>query len=159
MAHLTCGYPAWASLFTGVDILRRGPGSISAGSQRTLAEQEWTEIVEAGTDDAEVKRAVAFCCPSVVDALLKEDDAAELAQLLGALADPVRLRLLSLVAARAEICSCDLEAPLGKSQPTVSHHTKVLANAGLLVGEKRGRWVWWRVDPARLEAVRRALGA
>jgi ArsR family transcriptional regulator, arsenate/arsenite/antimonite-responsive transcriptional repressor len=71
----------------------------------------------------------------------------------------VRLRLLSLVAARVEICSCELEAPLGKSQPTVSHHTKVLAKAGLLVGEKRGRWVWWRVEPSRLAAVRRALGA
>ncbi len=136
-----------------------GPAASVREASNAGREQEWTEITEAGTDDVEVKRAVAFCCPSVVGALLKEDDAAELAQLLGALADPVRLRLLSLVAARAEICSCDLEAPLGKSQPTVSHHTKVLANAGLLVGEKRGRWVWWRVDPARLEAVRRALGA
>ena len=104
-------------------------------------------------------RTTAFCCPSVVGAPLEEAHATELAQLLGALADPVRLRLLSLVAAQVEICSCDLEAPLGKSQPTVSHHTKVLANAGLLVGEKRGRWVWWRVEPSRLEAVRRALGA
>jgi ArsR family transcriptional regulator len=77
---------------------------------------------------------------------------------LGALADPVRLRLLSLVASHDEICSCDLETPLGKSQPTVSHHTKVLAEAGLLVGEKRGRWMWWRVEPTRLAAVRQALG-
>ena len=101
----------------------------------------------------------SLCCPSVVAAPLEEAHATELAQLLGALADPVRLRLLSLVAAQVEVCSCDLEAPLGKSQPTVSHHTKVLANAGLLIGEKRGRWVWWRVEPSRLEAVRRALGA
>ncbi len=78
--------------------------------------------------------------------------------MLGALADPVRLRLLSLVAAQDEVCSCDLETPLGKSQPTVSHHTKVLADAGLLVGEKRGRWMWWRVEPSRLEFVRQALG-
>jgi ArsR family transcriptional regulator, arsenate/arsenite/antimonite-responsive transcriptional repressor len=99
------------------------------------------------------------CCPSLVEAPLEETTAAELARLLGALADPVRLRLLSLVAAQVEICSCDLEGPLGKSQPTVSHHTKVLAQAGLLVGEKRGRWVWWRVEPSRLAAVRRVLGA
>ncbi|HTT88352.1 MAG TPA: metalloregulator ArsR/SmtB family transcription factor [Acidimicrobiales bacterium] len=98
------------------------------------------------------------CHRSLVEAPLDEPEAAELAQLLAALADPVRLRLLSLVAARVEICSCDLEAPLGKSQPTVSHHTKVLAQAGLLVGEKRGRWVWWRVEPSRLAAVRWALG-
>jgi ArsR family transcriptional regulator len=99
-----------------------------------------------------------LCCASLVDAPLAEGEAVELARVLGALADPVRLRLLSLVASRAEICSCDLEAPLKKSQPTVSHHTRVLAEAGLLVGEKRGRWMWWRVDPARLAAVRTALG-
>jgi ArsR family transcriptional regulator len=77
---------------------------------------------------------------------------------LGALADPVRLRLFSLVASRPEICSCDLEQPLGRSQPTVSHHTKVLSEAGLIIGEKRGRWTWWRVDPDRLASVRGALG-
>lgn len=99
-----------------------------------------------------------LCCSSVVDAPLAENEAAELARVLGALADPVRLRLLSLVASQVEICSCDLEAPLGRSQPTVSHHTKVLAEAGLLVGEKRGRWMWWRVEPTRLAAVRTALG-
>lgn len=99
-----------------------------------------------------------LCCGSVVDAPLPEDEATELARVLGALADPVRLRLLSLVASQAEICSCDLVGPLGKSQPTVSHHTKVLADAGLLVGEKRGRWVWWRIEPDRLAAVRQALG-
>jgi ArsR family transcriptional regulator len=99
-----------------------------------------------------------LCCSSVVDAPLLEDEAQELAQVLGALADPVRLRLLSIVGSRSEVCSCDLEAPLDRSQPTVSHHTKVLADAGLLVGEKRGRWMWWRVDQARLSAVRQALG-
>jgi ArsR family transcriptional regulator, arsenate/arsenite/antimonite-responsive transcriptional repressor len=99
-----------------------------------------------------------LCCSSVVDAPLSETEATELARVLGALADPVRLRLLSLVASKVEICSCDLEAPLGKSQPTVSHHTKVLVDAGLLVGEKRGRWMWWRVEPTRLASVRTALG-
>lgn len=100
----------------------------------------------------------ALCCGSVTDAPLGDDEARELARVLGALADPVRLRLLSLVASRVEICSCDLEGPLKRSQPTISHHTKVLAEAGLLVGEKRGRWVWWRVEPDGLAAVRKALG-
>lgn len=87
------------------------------------------------------------------------EEAVELARVLGALADPVRLRLFSLVAARGQVCSCELEAPLGKSQPTISHHTKVLAQAGLIAGEKRGRWVWWSIVPERLAALREALGA
>ena len=100
----------------------------------------------------------SLCCASLVDAPLGEEDALELARILAALADPVRLRLLSLVASRSEVCSCDLESPLAKSQPTISHHTKVLADAGLLVGEKRGRWTWWRLAPDRLADIRQALG-
>jgi ArsR family transcriptional regulator len=99
-----------------------------------------------------------LCSASVLEAPLDETEAAEVARVLGALADPVRLRLLSLVAARGEVCSCDLEAPLGKSQPTISHHTRVLAEAGLVVGEHRGRWTWWQIVPQRLASVRRALG-
>lgn len=102
--------------------------------------------------------ATDLCCGSVVEAPLGEDEAAELAQVLTALADPVRLRLLSIVAARDEVCSCDLEGPLGRSQPTISHHTRVLAEAGLIVGEKRGHWMWWSLNSARLAAVRAALG-
>ncbi|MGZ8762740.1 MAG: ArsR/SmtB family transcription factor, partial [Acidimicrobiia bacterium] len=62
-----------------------------------------------------------------------------------------------LVADAGEVCSCDLLVPLGKAQPTVSHHTKILAEAGLIVGEKRGRWVWWRIAPGRLDEMRNAL--
>jgi ArsR family transcriptional regulator len=97
------------------------------------------------------------CCAPLLVSPLGEPDAAELARVFGALSDPVRLRLLSLVANAREVCSCDLEAPLGKSQPTISHHTKALADAGLLVGEKRGRWMMWRVVPERLAALRAAL--
>ncbi len=97
------------------------------------------------------------CCGSVLGAPLDADDATELAAAFAALADPVRLRLLSLVAAAGEVCSCDLEGPLAKSQPTISHHTKALAEAGLIVGERRGRWMWWRVAPERIEALRAAL--
>jgi len=100
-----------------------------------------------------------FCCASVLDAPLAEAEAAELAQVFSALGDPVRLRLLSLVASEGEVCSCDLEGPLRRSQPTISHHTRILAEAGLITGEKRGKWTWWRIAPDRVEAVRRALSA
>jgi len=98
------------------------------------------------------------CCAPLTEAALTTTDADELAGLFAALADPVRLRLLSIVAAEGEVCSCNLEGPLGKSQPTVSHHTKVLAEAGLIAGEKRGRWTWWRANPGTLAALRQALG-
>jgi ArsR family transcriptional regulator len=88
---------------------------------------------------------------------LREKDAAELARAFAALSDPVRLRLLSLIAASDEVCSCNLEGPLKRSQPTVSHHTKALAEAGLIIGEKRGKWMWWRIVPERVAALRDAL--
>src|SRR5690349_17071533 len=97
------------------------------------------------------------CCAPLLAAPLGDDEAEELARVFAALGDPVRLRLLSLVAAGDEVCSCDLEEPLGKSQPTISHHTKALADAGLITGEKRGRWMMWRIVPERLSAVRAAL--
>jgi ArsR family transcriptional regulator, arsenate/arsenite/antimonite-responsive transcriptional repressor len=97
------------------------------------------------------------CCAPLRVEPLGEDEADELARLFAALADPVRLRLLSLVAAAGEVCSCDLEDPLGKSQPTISHHTKALADAGLITGEKRGRWMIWKIVPERLKALRAAL--
>jgi ArsR family transcriptional regulator len=98
------------------------------------------------------------CCPAITDAALTDDEAGELGGIFAALGDPVRLRLLSIVAAEGEVCSCNLEGPLGKSQPTISHHTKVLAEAGLIEGEKRGRWMWWRVVPAQMERLRNLLG-
>jgi ArsR family transcriptional regulator len=107
--------------------------------------------------DVNMNEPGSACCPSLLDAPLGDDDAEDLASVFAALADPVRLRLLSLVADAGELCSCNLEEPLGKSQPTVSHHTKVLAEAGLIRGEKRGRWVWWRVVPERLDVVRDAV--
>jgi ArsR family transcriptional regulator len=97
------------------------------------------------------------CCAPLLAAPLAEAEAIELARVFAALADPVRLRLLSLVAAADEVCSCDLEDPLGRSQPTISHHTKALADAGLITGEKRGRWMIWKIVPERLAALRAAL--
>jgi len=109
-------------------------------------------------DVEQAELETALCCAPLTEAPISAGDAAELASILGALADPVRLRLLSLVAAHGEVCSCNLEEPLGRSQPTVSHHTKVLAEAGLIAGERRGRWMWWRVVPERLALLRRVLG-
>lgn len=101
------------------------------------------------------------CCPSVLSAPLAESEATELASGFAALADPVRLRLLSLIAGQeaGEVCACELVESLDRSQPTVSHHLKMLFEAGLVQREKRGTWVWYRVVPERLEALRRGLEA
>lgn len=105
--------------------------------------------------------AAAICCSPLLSAPIDADDADELAKAFKALADPVRLRLLSLIAAGADgcACSCDLEAPVGKSQPTVSHHLALLAEAGLITKRKEGRWVMCSVVPERLAALRTVLGA
>ncbi len=108
---------------------------------------------------AQTVRESPPCCGSLREAPLSETDAGELAHAFAALADPVRLRLLSLLAAAdgGEVCACDLVAPLGRSQPTISHHLKVLSEAGLVKGEKRGRWVWYSIVTERLEALWRVL--
>jgi ArsR family transcriptional regulator len=106
--------------------------------------------------DTSTRMTVAACC-SVLTSPIEDDQAVELARAFAALGDPVRLRLFSMIAAAGTACSCDLVGPIGKSQPTVSHHTKVLADAGLITGEKIGRWVNWTVVPERLEQLRAAL--
>jgi ArsR family transcriptional regulator len=98
------------------------------------------------------------CCAPLTEASLSQREAEQAALVLAALADPIRLRLFSIVAAEGEVCSCNLEGPLDKSQPTISHHTRILADAGLIAGERRGKWTWWRVVPGRLEEMRRLLG-
>ena len=106
-------------------------------------------------------RPIEACCEPVLAAPLDEADAVELAAGLKVVADPARLRLLSLIAASptGEVCACDLVEPLGKSQPTVSHHLKTLREAGLVTAEKRGTNIWYAVVPGQLEALRAALGA
>jgi ArsR family transcriptional regulator, arsenate/arsenite/antimonite-responsive transcriptional repressor len=103
---------------------------------------------------------VASCAPLVREALSAEQ-AADLSRVLKAVADPARLRLLSLVAAHegGEACVCDLTEPLGLSQPTVSHHLKVLVDAGLLTREKRGVWAWFRLVPGALDALAAVLSS
>jgi ArsR family transcriptional regulator len=103
---------------------------------------------------------VVECCPTIAEAPLSAADAAELARGFSALSDPARLQILSLLASAeaGEVCACDLVEPVGRSQPTVSHHLKVLSEAGLIVGDKRGRWIWYRTVPERLQQLRATLG-
>lgn len=98
------------------------------------------------------------CCPPLADGAISPADAIDLAAVFKALADPVRLRILSaLIAADGRICACDFVSVAGKSQPTVSHHLKVLREARLVEGERRGTWVWYTVIPSRLAEIRRAI--
>ncbi len=99
------------------------------------------------------------CCGSMLQSALTEREAADHAAAFAALGDPARLRLLSLLATApaGEVCVCDLVGPIGKSQPTVSHHLKVLGEAGLVTHERRGRWAWYRAVPEQLERLRSVL--
>jgi ArsR family transcriptional regulator, arsenate/arsenite/antimonite-responsive transcriptional repressor len=101
------------------------------------------------------------CCPSVLGSPLEAADAGELAKGFAALSDPVRLRVLSILAAapEGEVCVCNFVEPLGKSQPTISHHLRILGEAGLVHGDRRGKWVWYSLDRARLGALRAAIDA
>ncbi len=104
-------------------------------------------------------RVIESCCEPVLIEPLDHTEAAELAAAFKVLADPVRLRLLSLVATApdGELCACDVVDMIGRSQPTVSHHLSILADAGLLAREQRGRWAYFRVDPDRVAVLRDAL--
>ena len=101
------------------------------------------------------------CCPQILQAPLDEDQADALSAALKVLADPARLRLVSLIAAQpeAEACVCNLTEPLGLSQPTVSHHLRVLHEAGVLDRERRGQWVYFKLRPEPLDLVSAALSS
>jgi ArsR family transcriptional regulator, arsenate/arsenite/antimonite-responsive transcriptional repressor len=103
---------------------------------------------------------IAAACPPLLEEPLEAARAEELASALKVLADPARLRLLSLIQAQpgSEACVCHLTEPLGLSQPTVSHHLKVLLQAGLVEREQRGSWAYFRVVPEQLRALRDILG-
>jgi ArsR family transcriptional regulator len=101
----------------------------------------------------------AAACPPLLQEPIAADDAEQLAAALKAIAEPARLRLLSLIQAQPgqEACVCHLTEPLGLSQPTVSHHLKVLLQAGLVEREQRGSWAFFRVKPEPLAAIRELL--
>jgi len=100
-------------------------------------------------------RDVTACCSPLTGEVMSQDNAVSLASSLRALADPARLRIISMVAAHAdaEACVCDLTEPLGLQQSTVSHHLKILVDAGYLTRSKRGTWAYYRLVPGALDGV------
>ena len=114
------------------------------------------------TDSAAVPAALTeliACCAPVTGRVLDAEQADDLASVLKAIAEPTRLRLLSLVAAHegGEACVCELTDPVALSQPTVSHHLKILVDAGLLEREQRGRWAYYRLIPDALNNLGQLL--
>jgi ArsR family transcriptional regulator len=102
----------------------------------------------------------AGCCGGAVE-WLSTVEAELLAHQLAAVADPVRLQVLSIIAnaPAGEVCACDFVGPIDKSQPTISHHLKVLTEARLVEGDKRGRWVWYRLAPGKMATLLGALSS
>lgn len=95
----------------------------------------------------------ALCCQPLRSSPLSDEDADALAAVLKSLADPVRLKLVSIIAAAGEGCACDFPELVGKSQPTISHHLSQLVAAGILDREQRGKWAWFTVNDERLAEV------
>lgn len=104
-------------------------------------------------------KMIRHCCGPVLAEPIESGEAEELAAAFKILSDPVRLRILSLIAnsPSGEMCGCDLPQLTSRSQPTVSHHLSLLVDAGLLSREQRGRWAWFKVDKARVDVLRQAL--
>jgi ArsR family transcriptional regulator len=114
-----------------------------------IAETDLLPIVDAG----------AFCCPPILSETISEQDAVLVAGVFKALADPARVRLLSAIASAGGegVCVCELTEPMDLSQPTVSHHLKVLFEAGLVGRERRGTWVYYSLRGDAIALVARAL--
>ncbi|MGH9106530.1 MAG: ArsR/SmtB family transcription factor, partial [Acidimicrobiales bacterium] len=143
--------PCTGLVGTGTALVRGGPGLRQGATSRPATEavgSRQAAICAAGAAGVGSEE----CCVSVLAAPLGVGDAESLARGFTALADPVRLRLLSMLASapEGEVCVCNFVAPLGKSQPTVSHHLKILGDVGLVHGQRRGKWVWYSLDRDRL---------
>ncbi|MBW4514784.1 MAG: metalloregulator ArsR/SmtB family transcription factor [Timaviella obliquedivisa GSE-PSE-MK23-08B] len=106
-----------------------------------------------------ISKPKTACCTPLLTGHLTPDETIALAAIFRALGEPARLQMLSLIARQPsqEICACELVEPLGLSQPTVSHHLKVLYEAGLLDRERRGTWIYYRILPAKLALLRESL--
>ena len=116
--------------------------------------------ITTALDITPVGTAPDACCAPLLREPLNPEQASGLARILKALADPTRLRLVSMVAAHegGEACVCDLTEPLGLTQPTISHHLKVLVEAGILSRDKRGVWAYYALVPDTLQALGAVLG-
>lgn len=128
------------------------PASIETRQDRTMSIQaDRTELTIVGPPDS----GTAACSPPLIGQPLGESAAADLAQNFRALGDPVRLRLVTLIGAHqgGEVCVCDLTSAFNLTQPTISHHLKVLREAGIIDSERRGTWVYYRLVPAALERM------
>ena len=123
---------------------------------RVTSTEASTPPIERPTDSA-IPKLPEVCCSPGAAPTLDEHDATELAGLLKAVADPVRLRLINIISQAGEACACDLPALLDRSQPTISHHLKILVEAGVLDREQRGKWAWFGVRNERLQALGDAL--
>ena|SRR5437016_5142253 len=135
----------------------KSPRSQKERNGQVKAAQPVAAVEQAAVEEMEGE----VCCPSALDAPLGQVRALELARGYAALGDPARLQILSILGAApsGEVCVCELVGPVGKSQPTVSHHLKVLGDAGLVEGERRGKWVWYRLLPDRVAGLRAALSS
>lgn len=102
---------------------------------------------------------LAACCSPVTGGIVSDETAETLARMFKALGDPTRVKLLSMIAAapEGEACICDMTEPVGLSQPTVSHHMKLLVEAGLATRERRGKWAYYRAAPEVLRSLAAAL--
>ena len=128
------------------------PVCIETRQDRTMSIQaDRTELTMVGTQES----GPAACSPPLIGQPLGESAAADLAQIFRALGDPVRLRLVTLIGAHqgGEVCVCDLTSAFNLTQPTISHHLKVLREAGIIDSERRGTWVYYRLVPAALERM------
>lgn len=113
----------------------------------------------AGNVELDIKQVdVSSCFASGLTAPIDRGEAEVLAKTLKAVADPARLQLLALIRSAGERCACDLNEPVGLSQPTVSHHLKVLTDAGLISREQRGQWAWFRANEDRIADLARLFG-
>jgi ArsR family transcriptional regulator len=129
---------------------------LTAGNRCPDSERHVDERIDISQYDAMVRPDA--CCSPLRQAPLGESDAAQLADALKALADPVRLQLVSLMTARGEMCACDLPGLVGRTQPTVSHHLSILTGTGIVEREQRGKWAWFRAVPERLDELAAAIG-
>jgi len=128
-----------------------------AARSDTLADMSTATDTQPTRSTATELPVIAECCTPSSSSTVSDTAAAELARMFKALGDPARVKIMSMLLNADEVCACDFSATIARSAATTSHHLKLLREAGLVATEKRGTWVYYRVVPARLAAVRDAL--